>query len=256
MECEECGRPLESTDSYYLCSPVAYTLNAEPGELRITGYSVGMVMEGPLESPDGRRVDSMPASGGRAYSRTDSTGAFTAELSDPLDRGRPAERHALKVLIQALQARGDQVILLPGGRDDRGEDGLLSINGRQIQVQVVSLPAEQSLWRELSLRGTALRQGTNRDAVELIRQALVHKKGKAARTLLVLDAAQVGAIIGPSLVMNYHAVYGDPEQEFSLVEAWIVGATARSAIRLGVLTCPSKMRPVDMLGFRHINWRA
>ncbi len=233
MECENCGRPLESAQSVCRSSPIAYTLNAESGEMRITGHPVGTVVEGPPDSPDGRRVDSRPASGGRAYSSTDSTGAFTAELSDPLDRGRPAEGHALKVLIQALQARGDQVIPLAGGRDDRGEDGLLSINGHQIQVQVVSLPADQSLWRELSSQGTSLRQGTNRDAVELVRQALVHKRDKSTSTLLVLDAAQVGAIIGPSLVENYHAVYGDPEPEFSLVEAWIVGPTARSAIRLG-----------------------
>jgi hypothetical protein len=175
----------------------------------------------------------MPASGGRAYSRADSAGAFTAELSDPLYRGRLAEAHALKVLVQAIQARGDQCILLSSGRDDRGEDGLLSINGHQIPVQVVTLPAKQSLWKDLALQGTVVRQGTNQDAVELIRQALDHKKDKAAGTLLVLDAAHVGAIIGPSLVESYHAVYGDPEQEFSLVEAWIVGPTAKSSIRLG-----------------------
>lgn len=234
MECEKCGQALESADSSCRCSPGAYALNAEPGEMRITGHPIGMLAAGPPDSPDGRRVDSMPASGGRAYSRADSAGAFTAELSGPLDRGRPAEPRALKVLIQAIQARGDQVILLSSGRDDRGEDGLLSINGHQIPVQVVSLPAEQSLWKELALQGTVLRQGTNRDAVELIRQALDHKKDKATRTLLVLDAAHVGAIIGPSLVESYHAVYDDPEQEFSLVEAWIVGPTAKSSIRMDI----------------------
>ena len=207
------------------------SLNAEPGEMHITGHPIGMLAEGPPDSPDGRRVDSMPASGGRAYSRTDSTGVFTTELSDPLDRGRPAEPRAIKVLIQAIQARGDQVIPL-SGHDDRGEDGLLSINRHHIPVQVVSLPAEQSLWKELALQGTVVRQGTNQDAVELIRQALDHKKDKATGTLLALDAAHVGAIIGPSLVESYHAVYGDTEQEFSLVEAWIVGPTARSSIRL------------------------
>jgi hypothetical protein len=49
----------------------------------------------------------------------------------------------------------------------------------------------------------------------------------------VLDAAHVGAIVGPSLVEQYHEAYGDPEEEFSLAEAWIVGPTTRSTIRLG-----------------------
>ena len=75
-----------------------------------------MVVEGPPDSPQGRRVESRPSSGGRAYSRTDGTGAFDAELFAPLDRGRQGERHAIDVLIQALKARGDQVKLLPGGR--------------------------------------------------------------------------------------------------------------------------------------------
>jgi hypothetical protein len=233
MTCSKCGHALESADAVCRCTPGTYVLKAEPGKMQITGHPIGTVVEGPPDSPDGRRVDSRPASGGRAHSRTDSSGWFTAELSEPLDRGRKAEAHAVSVLIEALRDRGDQVTLLRGGRDDRGEDALLSINGHQTPVQVVSLPADQSLWRELSSEGMAVREGTHGDTVELVRQALLRKKGKAVNTLLAIDAAQVGAIISHSLVENYRAAYWDPEEEFSLIEAWLVGPTARSAIRLG-----------------------
>lgn len=199
------------------------------GELGIKGSPIGMVVEGPPDSPQGRRLESRPASGGRAFSETDGTGTFVAELSGELDRGRHAEEQAIDVLIQALKARGDQVQLLPGSQDDRGEDGRLSINGITTPVQVVSVPADPSLWNELSRQGTALRQG---DGVGLVRQALLHKKDKAIGTLLVVDAAQVGAIVGPALVENYCRKHGDPEREFSLREAWIIGPTVRSTIRL------------------------
>jgi hypothetical protein len=131
-----------------------------------------------------------------------------------------------------LRARGDHVESLDGANDARGEDGCLLINGQRVQVQIVTLPVDDSLWRELSSRGTAIRQGMHQDAVTLVRQALEHKRGKATGTVLVLDAAHVGAIISSSLVDSYYSRYGDPEQEFSLVEAWIVGPSARSAIRL------------------------
>jgi hypothetical protein len=233
MTCSKCGSALESADAVCRCTHGTYVLKAEPGKMQLTGYPVGLVVEGPLDRPEGRRVDSRPASGGRAHSRTDSSGGFTAELSEPLDRGRTAEAHAISVLIKALCDRGDQVTLLSGSRDDHGEDALLSINGHQTPVQVVSLPADQSLWRQLSSEGTAVREGTRLNSVELVRQALLRKKGKAVNTLLVIDAAQLGAIISHSLVEHYRAAYLDPEEEFSLIEAWLVGPTARSAIRLG-----------------------
>ena len=45
-----------------------------------------------------------------------------------------------------------------------------------------------------------------------IRQALLHKKNKAIGTILVIDAAQVGAIVGPALVKTYHRTYDDPTE--------------------------------------------
>jgi len=137
------------------------------------------------------------------------------------------------VLIQARQGRGDDVVRLAGARDDRGEDRLLLINGRRVVVQFVSVPADQSVWKELSIGGTSRTSGSSEQAVQLIREALTHKKCKAADTLLVLDAAHLGAIVCPSLVESYHEAHGDPETEFALFEAWIVGPTVRSTLRLG-----------------------
>lgn len=208
-------------------------MNAEPGRLAITGQPVGIVVEGPPDAPDGRRVDSRPASGGRSYSVTDGAGEFTAELSGSLNKGRANESHVLDVLIQALRDSGRSAASIAGSRDDHGEDGLLELDGRRVGVQIVSVPVDQSLWKDLSSQDRVNRSGTIDDAVEMIRQALVHKKDKAAGTLLVLDVAYFGALVGPSLVRAYHKAHGNPEREFSLVEAWLVGPTSRSAFRMG-----------------------
>jgi hypothetical protein len=110
---------------------------------------------------------------------------------------------------------------------------LLVINGQRAPVQVVSMPAAQAIWRELSSTGRAVCQGSRQDAVNLVREAFLRKKDKAIQTILVLDAAHVGAIINSDLVREYCAVFGDPTVEFSLIEAWIVGPAPRSAVRLG-----------------------
>ena len=191
-----------------------------------------MVVEGDPTTAEGRRVDSRPASGGRSFTTIDSTGAFTAELSGPLARGRQGEEHALKILIQALRRRGDEVMLVTGANDSQGEDALLSINRKRVPVQIISIPADATVWKELSSGQPTLRSGNIEEAIRLVREALLHKRDKAKGTLLVLDAAHIGAIVGRRLTEGYRAKHGDPEKEFPLVEVWIVGPTIRSSIRL------------------------
>lgn len=178
-------------------------------------------------------MDSRPASGGHAYSRTDPTGAFAVELSGPLVRGRPGEERVIDVLTQAIRARGEEVAPLVGSRDDFGEDGLLSISDHTVCLQIVSVPVDSRVWRELSSDDCASQAGTADDAVRSVREALVHKRAKARATLLALDAVHFGAIVGPRLGEAYRAAHGDPEEEFDLIEAWIIGPTVRSSIRLG-----------------------
>jgi hypothetical protein len=59
------------------------------------------------------------------------------------------------------------------------------------------MPADPRVWKELSMDDAAFREGTIDEAVQVVRETLVHKKDKAAGTLLALDAAHIGAIVGP-----------------------------------------------------------
>jgi hypothetical protein len=230
MYCLKCGGLIDTSAGPHRC---AYVMNLEAGSIAITGQPIGLVVEGPPDVPAGRRVDARPASGGRAFSRTDSEGGFEIELSGVLARGRDNEGHALETLVEALRAVGREAFRTNDGQDDRGEDGVIEIKGKRCVVQVVSVPVAPILWRQLAAIGRVQAKGTVDDAVSMLREALEHKRGKAIGTILVLDAAHFGASIGPSLVEAYNAHHGDPEREFSLAEAWLVGPTARSTFRLG-----------------------
>src|SRR6266508_247384 len=231
MRCSLHGRIVEAND-VCSCSPRKTLLKAEPGNLRITANPIGVVVEGSPDSPDGRVVDSKPASGGRSHSKVDRDGTFPLELSVKLHKVRANEARVLKVLLQALRNRGVAAGALVGGQDHRGEDALVDLEGRRIAVQVVTVPVDPSLWRHLSAKGIAIKSGTLGDAVQMIREALNHK-APSNGMLLVLDVSHLSAIVGPKLVAAYHEAYGDLSREFSFHSVWLVGPTARSVYQLG-----------------------
>lgn len=123
-----------------------YTSTPGSGSLSVTGYPVGTVVESSPDSPKGRRVDYRSASGGASLSETDSQGSFRAALSGALERGTPAQERVMRTLIHLLRASGNEVRMLAGARDDRGEDGLLLVNGRRLVVQIVRMPLDGDLW--------------------------------------------------------------------------------------------------------------
>jgi len=209
------------------------TLTPEPCRVIASPMPMGTVFEGPLDAPEGRTVDARPPLGGRSLSKTNSTGDACVDLSGPLDVGRQNEPRVLKTLIQKLREGGAQVSRLEGAVDADGEDGRLKIDGRDTVVQVVSMPPNGPLWRDLVDRGKSSWSGSRDEVVQFIRKALDLKRPKAAGSILVLDASHMGAPIGPRLVSAYLEQHGPPEAEFPFEAVWIVGPTVGSTIRLG-----------------------
>jgi hypothetical protein len=173
-----------------------------------------------------------PASGGESESSVEEDGSFNARLVGRLDRGRSNEGRALKVLVQAMKAAGTEVERVGGARDEHGEDARLRVGTREVVVQCVSLPVESRSWQELSEQGEVRLSGTNNEAVSLLREALLHKAQKAKGTLLLLDMAQIGALVSPALVRTYRERFPDPASEFGFEQVWLVGPTTGSSQRL------------------------
>lgn len=211
------------------CSP---RITPATGKYEITPYPIGTVVESPPNHSGGRRVEYRPASGGKAISDTDTVGSFKAELSGRLERGKSNEPYVMKTLAAALRGQGHQVNRKRGARDDRGEDGLLVVDGRQIEVQIVTMPVDPDVWKTLTATGAFSGAGDLHAQVALVRGALERKALSAKGTLVALDAAHFGAIVRRELVDAYLAKYGNPVKEFSFDDVWIVGPTVRSSIRL------------------------
>jgi hypothetical protein len=163
----------------------------------------------------------------------DATGTFQADLLEPLERGKAGELHVMKILAQVLRENGHDVRSVDGAQDNRGQDGLLLIDGCQVEVQIVLLRVDPRLWGGLAIHQSASRSGDLFVAVRWVREAVKHKEGRATRTLLAPDATHFGAIVCSKLVDAYINKHGNPTEEFSLVDVWIIGPTTRSSVRLG-----------------------
>ena len=79
-----------------------YVLRAEAGRFTLTGFPVALTVEGPPESPTGRRVESKPATGGLAASQSAASGTTWTEFQDPLARGRANEAHRSRSTLQGV----------------------------------------------------------------------------------------------------------------------------------------------------------
>jgi hypothetical protein len=233
VSCPDCGGPLEPQ-----AEPRNLVITPEPGVIRVEVQPIGTVVESPVDHPEGRHVDYRPATGGQSVSEMSAGGDFTADLSGPLVFGRPGESRAVEVLVHALREEGRRVERLSGERDDAGEDRLIRIAGRRMVVQVVTMPADSVLWRQFRNDSAALsHSGDQRAAVELFRAALKRKE-HAKGDIVVLDAAHFAALAWRKLVDAYLATHSSPIDEFGFADAWIVGPTVRSSIRIRAAGAP------------------
>jgi hypothetical protein len=102
--CKSCGGegPIQDGVPCASCGRRHFVLKAEPGEFKITGFPVGLVVEGDPNNPLGRRVENRPASGGASDSSITADGSFQSALSGNLDRGRTGEPHVVKILLNPI----------------------------------------------------------------------------------------------------------------------------------------------------------
>jgi hypothetical protein len=209
-----------------------HRLVAEGFAIEATFRAIGAHVEQP-DASGGKHVESQPAEGGKAVSHIAADGSYSAEFSGVLYKGKPAEPHARRILVDALQRAGqtaNETDKKPIDAD--GEDGFVDIDGSEFVVQVVTMPADGTLWGEVARHGRAARAGQLSDAVALVRGAIEHKAHARKNCVLVLDAANIGALPTPALVEAYMKAHGDPAAEFGLAQVWLVGPTPTSTFRL------------------------
>ena len=242
MVCVRCGATVGEGDSLCLtCTQQGHqVLKCDFIKSTVTFFPIGTVLESPHDHPDGRKIDSRPASGGRSVSKISGKCAYKVDLSGSLEPGRPNEKQVMKVLKQLLEAEGKDVSPRNDAQDDRGVDGVMDINGNTVEVQIVTLPAGSSLWYKLANDQNVSLIGDRYQAVSLIRDALERKANKYKGDYLVHDSSHEGVFADTNLVDGYISKYGNPADEFSIKEVFIIGPTVKSSIRLGAATQPAR----------------
>jgi hypothetical protein len=233
--CPQCAAPLLQPSECSICGWRSHVFVGLKGSgVRVEASNIGTVAEQRTEDGEGRRVDYRPAAGGRSLSETGVAESYRAELVGALPKGTKAEPHALRVLLAALEASGRKVKEHPKkkGDDGSGKDARFEINGKDYDVQVVIMPPDQTLWKELAEAGKAARAGQLPDAVKLVRASLEKKEKWWKGCVLALDAANLGALSSLALVDAYLAEHGDPNVEFGFAQTWIVGPTVGSTFEI------------------------
>ena len=149
--------------------------------------------------------------------------------------GRKGEKRLLKTLSQTLRAKGLGVTIQPG-RDEYGEDGVLLCSDRTYTVQVVTSPADKTLWRQAS-RG-ARRSADSRGAIAWLHEAIAAKASKIPRaerlkTILALDVRHTGVLTDDAVLTQYISEHGHPSRSFDFAAVWVVGPTVDHCQRFG-----------------------
>jgi len=193
------------------------------------------------------------ADGGRKYSTTTQTGNRSVAASGPegvatkyigrADQKYVRERRVERCVAAWLIRRGHTVDVAGIAKEDhshdqRGADGVLTVDSDPVELQVVTIPADGDLWRDAAQQGHAEQSRTWDEWVRCVSEAIEGKRAKyppevRQAMLLALDAEHVGPLIASPEVLaeisrNYES---SPGGRFWAV--LIVGPTENDVAPIG-----------------------
>jgi hypothetical protein len=197
--------------------------------------NVGTVAEERDTSGEQFRIRTQTPEGAHSHELL-ADGVVSLDIHGPTQTGRKGEARALDTFFTRLRQQGHQPVL-EAGRDERGEDGILLLQGERLTLQVVSVPSFPKLWRDAN-RDSAKTCVPVADAAKCIRDAVFAKftntsPAERPTSIVVLDAGLAGVLSAHEVADAYLALYGDPHVEFGLASIWLVGPTPSTTTRLG-----------------------
>jgi hypothetical protein len=230
-----CGTELRpSADTCPTCGRRHYTLPAETGEYKTTGYAPALIIDGkdPETGQTRIRVNSPDA-----ISEARVTAAGNIHLHvEGVEAGRRSEPWTIKTLRQTLTSQGKAVSTV-SATDSRGEDAVFRIENVDYVVQVATTPSVPEFWRAAS-ESSARTDVERQRGVEWLRQTVENKAAvippsQRPTTILAVDARHAGVLADPGVVASYCSQFNSPSNEFGFASAWIVGPTPTYCVRLG-----------------------
>lgn len=199
----------------------SYVIKPQTGKFTVSGQGVAAIAD------EATKVGLNDFNGGRSSTRRDDDGRIHVLLSDSLLRGTDNEPSVRDVLGQLLAGTIEK------GENSRGEDARLRTpEGKLLTIQIVTVPPEEEINREIRVGKTVERVLTDRQAAEWIAMS-IHKKLKFATptTILALDARPYGILTDDAVLREFREAF--PELlDCGFNQIWLVGPTAPRSIRL------------------------
>lgn len=165
---------------------------------------------------------------------------LTILVKPPVDIGRLGEPRVLACIENSLKMMG-KTLTLPlenmRARDNRGEDGILIIDGNHITLQIVTAKPDASFWKSVA-NGAGKASVEISEAINWINNAV---SGKAQRyqnefkssMLLAVDVGHMGVLASSIVGVQYLQTYGDPTIQYGFGGVWLIGPTENNILRLG-----------------------
>ena len=208
------------------------------GNLTLTGLGrVGSVADG-VDPATGDRTINVNADEVRSKSRLKEDGSVSLEAEGSHAVRKRAQARAFRTLRQRLEADAHVVTVSVGkAKDDRGEDGILTVDGARYVLQHVTVPGLPTFWHQATA-GVGRSDVDEAGAVAWMREA-INAKGchtsprERPKTVLVLDAQHAGVLAFDRIISAYLKLYKDPKAEFGFADVWLVGPTVPRCVRVG-----------------------
>jgi hypothetical protein len=239
IKCSNCDAPFSEA-----ISPCKWCGGTIELSITLTGIEsksatgrVGIVND--TNSEDGQYIKYTAPTG--AQSDSSLVGSLlTILVKPPVDIGRPGEPRVLACIENSLKMTGKT--LTPPlenmrARDNRGEHGVLIIDGNHVTLQIVTAKPDASFWKSVA-NGAGEARVEISEAAKWINNAV---SGKAQHyqnefkfsMLLAVDVGHMGVLASSRVGAQYLQTYGDPTIQYGFGGVWLIGPTENNILYLG-----------------------
>lgn len=239
IKCSNCGAP--SSEAVSPCKWCGGIIELSITLIGVESKSaigrVGVVND--TNSEDGQYIKYTAPTG--AQSDSSLVGSLlTILVKPPVDIGRPGEPRVLACIENSLKMTG-KTLTPPSenmhARDNRGEDGILIIDGNHVTLQIVTVKPDESFWKSVA-SGAGKASVEISEAISWIDNAV---SGKAqhyqnefkSSMLLAVDVGHMGVLANSVVGAQYLQTYGDPTIQYGFGGVWLIGPTENNILRLG-----------------------
>ena len=239
IKCLNCGAPFnEAISPCKWCGGIIeLSINLTGIESKSATGRVGTVND--TNSEDGQFINYTAPTGAQSDSSLVGN-LLTILVKPPVDVGTRGESRVLACIKNSLKIAGKTLtepLKDKEARDDRGEDGVLIIDGNHVTIQIVTARPDVLFWKGVA-DGAGKATVEISEALKWINDAISEKAQHyqdaiKSSMLLAVDVGHIGVLASSGVGSKYLQVYGDPTIQYKFAGVWLIGPTESNILHLG-----------------------